>query len=372
MNVTKNRTLVGNAFNITGIIGKSGKSTIAHMIHHCYLGLGIESETGTVTEILKKINDKSYEKKAKDVIMEVYQCDIKEKKVSYIDLDTLIFTNSGKDAEINESWTMKRPFIALPIDKIAIINIDDDQGLDFCNMTVAKTVTYGFNESADIQACYIKLAIDKTQFDLHYKGNFVCHIEIPYFGFYNVYNILATIAYFVSKGYEPVNISQLLSKLPQLTGRFDTFSTESQIRVIVDYARTPEATKSILTSLMAVCGGHVITVVGADGNTPRKTRELLGKNVLSYSKQAIITSDNPRTEEPQSIVYDMIKGSARQNYRLCIDREKAIEIALKMAKPKDVVVILGKGHETKQIVKDKVSFFCDKTTAKYFIRKLDI
>jgi len=370
--MTGNRELLGKDINIIGIIGQNGKSTIAHMIHHCYLALEIHNEMGTSTEIFKKISHKSYEKKVKDVIIEVCERDIKEKKVGYIDFDTLIFTNSGKKIEINETWTMKRPFIALPINKTAVINIDDANGVDFCNMTIADTITYGLSELADIRACNIEISEDKTRFDLHYKGNFIYQAEIPYFGFYNLYNILATIAHFVSEGYDPMRIAQLLPDLPQLEGRYDTFVTNTHIQVVIDYARNSEAVYAILTSLKEICDGNIITVIGADANSTLHERQLLGKTVLAHSKQVIITSDNPRNEEPQEIIYDMIKGTVRQNYRLCIDREKAIEIALKLAKPQDIVVILGKGHAKTQIIKNKAYPFCDKKTAEYLTEKFEI
>jgi len=372
MNKQEYRELFGKEMNIVSVIGQNGKSTIAHMIHHCYLALEIESAYQTTEEILQKIPNKSYEKKVKDVIMEIPLLDIKEKKACYIDFDSLIFTNSGKNAEINDNWTMKRPFIALPINKTAIVNIDDEQGVDFCNMTVANTITYGFSELADIRGCNIKLSVNKTRFDLYYKGGFICRIEVPYFGYYNLHNMLATISYFVSQGYEPARIAQLLPELPSLAGRFDTFSTDSQIRIVIDYAKNPDAIAAILTSLKTVCEGNIITIIGAAGKTSRKTRELIGEIALSHSKQVIMTSDNPGNEEPQGIIYDMTKGSTRQNYRLCIDREKAIELALKMAKPKDVVVILGKGHEKKQLINEKEYPFCDKKTAEYLIEKFEI
>jgi len=372
MNKLGNRELIGKDMNIIGIIGINGKSTIAHMIHHCYLALGIDSAVGITEEILQKIDDKSYEKKVKDAIIEICQSDIKEKKAGYIDFDTLIFTNSDENAEINDNWTMKRPFIALPLNKTAVINIDDEQGVDFCNMAIAQVITYGFNELADVKACNIKLSIDKTRFDLYHKGSFTCRIEIPYFGFYNLYNILATIAYFVSEGYEPVRIAQLLPNLPRMEGKFDTFLTDSQIRIIIDYARNPAAIKALLSSLKTVCSGNIVTITGANEKTSTSMRMLMGEVALSHSKQVVITSDNPGGEEPQNIIYDMIKGSVRQNYRLCIDREKAIEIALKLAKPQDVVVILGKGHEKKQIIKEKEHAFCDKKIAEYLIEKLEV
>jgi UDP-N-acetylmuramoyl-L-alanyl-D-glutamate--2,6-diaminopimelate ligase len=265
-----------------------------------------------------------------------------------------------------------RPFIALSADKTAIINIDDKNGLYYCDVTIAKTLTYGLQESADFSARNIKQSIEFTEFDLYYKGIFSCKTVIPYFGIYNVYNMLAAIAYFVSKGYSPKRITILLKDLPPIAGRFDTFKTDSGIYVVVDYAHTPDAIENVLKSLSTVAKGDIISVLGAGGDRDRSKRAPMGKNAMAYSKHVILTSDNPRSEEPHSIIYDMLKGSVKQNYSLCIDREMAIKKALKMAKPNDIVIILGKGHEKTQTIKGKTTAFCDKTVAQYIIQKNEL
>ena len=372
MSKTKNNKLLGKELNIVGIVGKNGKSTVGQILHYCYLALEIENILESATEFSNKMHAKSYEKNIKDAIIETCVCSIKGKKASYIDFNSLIFTNSSKNADPDEKWTMMRPFIALPLDKTAIINIDDEQGVAFCDVTVAKILTYAITEQADINARNIKMTIDKTEFDLYYQGSFAYKTEIPYFGIYNVYNALAVIAHLIGEGYDLARVAQLLPSLPQIKGNFDTLATETDVKIVVDYARTPEAVEAILKSLATVCKGNVITVIGADGNTSTTQRSVIGKNALAYSKKVIFTNDNPRTEEPQSIIYDLIKGNIKQNYRICIDREKAIEIALKMAKPKDVVILLGKGHEKTQTIGKRTNTFCDKTTAKYLAQKFEI
>ena len=372
MHATIGRKILGKRLNIIGIIGKNGKSTIAEIVRHCYSTLGIKSKLSSAEEFSEKSLDETYEKPVKDVIIEISLRAIKYKKTSYIDFDSLIFTNSGKKIDPDEKWTMMRPFIALPLDKTAIINIDDAHGADFCDVTIGSTITYAINKPADIKACNIKLAIDKTEFDLHYKGSFACKIKIPYFGIYNVYNTLAAVAHLVNLGYNPEKIALLLQDLPQIEGRFDTFTTQTGIKIVVDHARTPESIGAVLKSLAIACRGSIITVVGADEATSAAERTAIGKSALAYSKQVIFTTDNPRAEEPQSIIYDITKGNIRQNYRICIDREKAIEIALKMAEQQDVVILLGKGHKKIQAIGGKTNFFCDKTTAKYLVQKFEI
>jgi len=373
MHSAADEKILDKKINIIGIVGKNGKSTIEQIIHHCYLALGNDNKVESPTEFLKKLSTESYEKPAKDVIMEVSICAIKGKKASYIDFDSLIFTNSGKkNTNLDELWTMKRPFIALPRGKTAIINIDDEHAADFCDVTIGKTITYALNQAADVNARNIKLAFNKIEFDLYCKGSFACRIEIPYFGIYNIYNTLAAITYFVSKGYETAKLAQLFPNLPQLPGRFDSFTTKAGVRVVVDYARNSDAIDAVLKSLAAVCRGNIITVIGADANTNATQRATIGKKALAYSKQVIFTTDNPRTEDPQGIIYDIIKGNVRRNYRICLDREKAIESALKMAKSRDVIIIFGKGHEKIQAIGGKTRFFCDKKTALYLVQKFEI
>ena len=367
MNAIENKKLLGKKLNTVGVVGKNGKSAIGQMLHHCYLALEINNKFESVAEFLNKIVSESYEKSIRNVIIETCLCSIKERKASYIDFDSLIFTNSSEYTDSDEKWTMMRPFIALPLDKMAIINLDDDHGAAFCEITIAKTLTYGIKNPADIIARDIKLAIDKTEFNLYYKGDFAHRVEIPYFGVHHVYNALATIAHLVGEGYNPVRIAKLFPSLPQIEGCFDTFTTDTDIKVIVSDARTLEAINTVLKSLVTVCLPNIITVIGVGEATNMKERVAIGKSVLAHSKKVIFTNANPQTKEPQSIIYDLIKESIKQNYRICIDREKAIEIALKMAQPKDVVILLGNRHDNNQRTR-----FCDKATAKYLAHKFEI
>lgn len=378
--------------NMVGVTGTNGKTTVTHLIHYVYNLLETPNgligtnaykvpdaanvtNTTPMSLVLNKMLASTYENDTKNVIMEVSSHGIKENRIDHIDFDTFIFTNLSKDhLDYHKNmddymWTKMRPFIALPANKTAIINIDDKFGHYYCDVTLAKTLTYGLQKSADFSARNIKQSIDKTEFDLYYKGEFSCIIVIPYFGIYNVYNVLAAIAYLVNEGYSPERLALLLKDLPPIAGRFDTFKTDSGIYVVVDYAHTPDAIENVLKSLSAVAKGNVISVLGAGGDRDRSKRGPMGKAALAYSKHVIFTSDNPRSEEPHSIIYDMLGDSIKQNYTLCIDREIAIEKALKMAKPNDVVIVLGKGHEKIQVVKNKTKPFCDKTVAQYIINK---
>ena len=372
MGAINEKKMLGKDQNVVGVIGKNGKSMISHFIKHCFGTLDYENKITKAENFSKKMHQDIYELDAKNVIIETSVCEIEENYASYIDFDHLIYINSAKYANTNDIWTMKRPFIALPINKKAIINLDDEHGADFTDITIADVISFGIREEADLRAANIKLTFDDTTFDLYYKGDFICETTIPFFGNYSVYNTLATVAYFVSLGHQPGKIAGILTGIPKLNGKFEQVQTGNDIRVFVDYARNPDAIESVLKSLNTLCMGDIISVVGADGFTNRHDRSKMGKITLALSKNVVFTNDNPRTEEPQGILYDMIRDSVRQNYRICTDREKAIEIALKMAKPNDVVLLFGKGHEKVQIVGEKIKNFCDVKTANYLIHKYEI
>jgi len=402
-NVKKALALISHRFfhepskrlNMVGVTGTNGKTTVTHLIHYIYNALEIPNgligtnsykvpgavavtNTTPMSSILNEMLATSYENQIKDVIMEVSSHGIKENRVDHIDFSTFVFTNLSEDhLDYHKNmddymWTKMRPFIALGADKTAIINIDDEHGAYYCDVTVAKTLTFGLQDAADFSARNIKQRIGRTIFDLYDKGEFSCTVITPYFGIYNVYNTLAAIAYFAGEGYSPKRIALLLKDLPEVEGRFDTFTTNSGINVVVDYAHTPDAIENVLKSLSVVAEGDVISVLGAGGDRDRKKRAPMGKIALAHSKHVVFTSDNPRSEDPHSIIYDLLGGSVKQNYTLSIDREIAIEKALKMAKPGDIVIILGKGHEKTQTIKDKKFPFCDKTVAQYIAQKHEL
>lgn len=381
--------------NLVGVTGTNGKTSVTHMIHYIYEALGTNSgligtnsykvpgakattNTTPMSSILNEMLNSSYENQMKDVIMEVSSHGIKENRVDHIDFSTFIFTNLSEDhLDYHKNmddymWTKMRPFIALSADKKAIVNLDDPCGPYYCDVTIAQTWTYGLQSTADLSARNIEQSLSGSTFDLYYKGFFACQVKTPYFGIYNVYNALAVLAYFASEGYHPQRIALLFQSLPTIEGRFDTFKTRSGIYVVVDYAHTPDAVENVLKSLSAVAEGNVITVLGAGGDRDKSKRAPMGKAALANSKHVILTSDNPRSEDPHNIIYDMLMGNVRQNYTLCIDREIAIEKALKMAKPNDVVILLGKGHEKTQTIKEKKIRFCDKTIARYHIQKHEL
>lgn len=366
------KKLIGTNQNIIGVIGKNGKSTIGQMIEFIFKNLHLSNDFTEVEKFLQKSKTESYENDVKNVIIEVCVDEIKHNKVNLIDFNSLIYTNSAFVLQNDEKWTKIRPFIALSISDLAIINVDDSIGKELINLTNAQTVTYGLSDIANISAKNINLAINGTSFDLYINREFVKTVRIPYFGTYNVLNTLATLAYFHALDYNLEQIFGLLEKLPHLSGKFDYFATETKKHIIIDYARNPESIETLLNSVQSVAGANIFAVVGSDAKQCKSTRSQLGKVILPKCLSVVITNDNPRDVEPQHLIYDIISDTVWQNYRICLDREKAIEIALKMMKENDTLLILGRGHENKQYIKDKINKFNDLLTAKYLVEKFSI
>jgi len=355
---------------ILGIVGSCGKSTISTIVSHCYFSLEMQNLALTASEFHEKLPPEDYEKHIKNVIIEVSLDEIIEKKTNKVGFDALIFSNACKNVKNDDCWHLKRPFIALNVEAVAILNNDDGHFQDFSDVTPAKIITYGLHENANVQARNISLTLDGATFDLYEDGEFIERIFSPYFGIYNIYNILAAIAFFVSIGFSSTRIVPLIADLPPIEGKFDKFDSLNNISIIVDYARTSSSINAILASISSVCKGNIITVIGAKGDTSINERKLIGKHVCSHSKTVILTSDNPAGNDVGHIIYDMMQGTVKQNYRICINREKAIEIALKLAQPNDIILILGKGCEKVQVINAKKHYFCDKATANYLVNNL--
>ena len=384
-----------NEIKVVGVTGTNGKTSVTHLIHYIYNHLGVKNgligtnswdvgvkkkavNTTPMSLDLNEMLRLGIENGREFVIMEVSSHGIKENRVDLIDFDSFIYTNLSEDhLDYHKNFddymfTKMRPFMwfsTYDTSKCAIINIDDEFGSYFVNVTNGRVLTYGLGIDADFQARNIVYGLDRTAFDLHLRGKFVCHVESPMFGKYNVYNVLAVFAYFYYDGWNCEKIALIIKGLPTVTGRFEKFTTKTGVNVIIDYAHTPDSIYQILTSLNVVARGDIITIVGAGGDRDKTKRPLMGKHALALSTHVYFTSDNPRSENPQNIIYDMIFGNIKTNYTIVIDRKDAIEKALKQANPGDLVVILGKGHEKTQTIGEVAYPFSDVDIAKQLVKE---
>ena len=255
-----------------------------------------------------------------------------------------------------------------------IINIDDNGGAKiYQNIKNLKTpaYTYGIDNEADFRASNIKIDARGVSYTLK-TPTYEEEIFVPVPGKFTVYNTLAVIAACYMLNIPKDVIIDGLKNTGGVAGRFETITNDKGISVIVDYAHTPDALENILNTAKEFAKGNIITVFGCGGDRDTTKRPLMGNIAQKLSDIAIVTSDNPRTEEPKAIIEDILKGldTNKENYKVVIDRKEAIEQAIKIAKKDDIVIIAGKGHENYQIIGKVKHHFDDKEIANECLNNL--
>lgn len=255
-----------------------------------------------------------------------------------------------------------------------IINIDDEGGKKiYENIKSLKTpvYTYGIDNKADFMAKDIHISANGVSYKL-ITPTYEEDVFIPVPGKFTVYNTLAVIAACYMLNIDKNIVLKALRDTNGVAGRFETVQNDKDISVIVDYAHTPDALENILNTAKEFAKGNIITVFGCGGDRDATKRPLMGKISQKLSDTCIVTSDNPRTEDPKLIIDDILDGLDKENknYKVIIDRKEAIEEAIKMAKKDDVVIIAGKGHENYQIIGQTKHHFDDKEIARDCLAKL--
>jgi UDP-N-acetylmuramoyl-L-alanyl-D-glutamate--2,6-diaminopimelate ligase len=254
----------------------------------------------------------------------------------------------------------------------AVLNSDDPLAAAYAELTAAEVVTYGITTAADVQASNIRITAQGTSFTVStFRGD--AEVTLQMAGKFNVYNALAAIAAVLLEGAELADIAAGLAAIPGVPGRVESVHEGQDFAVIVDYAHTPDGLENVLQAVRELAERRIICVFGCGGDRDRKKRPLMGLIAATYAEYCIVTSDNPRTEPPERILQDIAKGMANNNiqpekYELIADRRAAIQKAVEMASPGDVVLIAGKGHETYQEINGVKYPFDDRLIAKEAIR----
>jgi UDP-N-acetylmuramoyl-L-alanyl-D-glutamate--2,6-diaminopimelate ligase len=251
-------------------------------------------------------------------------------------------------------------FDNLPGSAFALTNIDDKVGEVMLQNTRARRYTYSLRQPADFSGKIIESRLDGTL--MSFNGN---EVEVLFTGKFNAYNLTAVYGASVLMGFEPEKVLVDMSRLVPVAGRFQTFRSASGITAVVDYAHTPDAVVNVLSAIREVVGsaGRIITVVGAGGNRDKGKRPIMAREAALRSDRVILTSDNPRDEEPAEILHDMEAGlddTTRPSVLSIVDRREAIRTAVALAAPGDVVLIAGKGHEDYQEIKGVKHHFDDR------------
>lgn len=308
----------------------------------------------------------------KSAVMEVTSHALTQGRVDNIDFDAAVFTNltldhldyhGTMDAYCSAKNLLFRNLGKNKKHACAVVNNDSGWLGKIVEGCTAKILTYAIEGQADLKASTINLTPKGTEFQLHYEGD-VYPVSIPLVGRFNVYNCLASIGVCLVKGEPLQKILPLLAKCPPIPGRLEAVSNNQELKIYVDFAHTDDALENVLETLAELKSGKIITVFGCGGDRDKSKRPRMGKVAEKYSDHVIITSDNPRSEVPEQICIQVAQGFIdAKKYQIEIDRKKAIHLAIKMAKPEDIVLIAGKGHEISQVFAHKTIEFNDRKVA---------
>ena len=380
---------------LIGITGTNGKTTIATLLYDLFEKAGYK--VGLLSTVKVLVDEKEYaathttpdsisinyylqlmiDSGVDYCFMEVSSHGIHQKRTAGLHFSGGIFTNLTHDhldyhKTFAEYRDVKKSFFdELPKTAFALVNVDDKNGSVMVQNTRAKKVTYAQKSMADY-----RVRILENQFSgllLNVNGT---EVWVKLIGNFNASNLLAIYATADLLGLDKMEILQVMSQLESVDGRFQHFISDGGITAIVDYAHTPDALKNVLETINDIRTGNenVITVVGCGGDRDKTKRPKMGHIASSLSSQAIFTSDNPRSENPQIIIEEIEKGVAPQNYNKTlsiVDREQAIKTAGKLANKGDILLIAGKGHETYQEVNGVRSDFDDLKKVKEILKKLN-
>lgn len=385
---------------IIGVTGTNGKTTTTHLIKSILEESGyktgligtISYSTGNTAasashttpealEFQKLLRDMT-DNGCKFAVSEVSSHALYLKRVYGTDFEVAVFTNLTQDhldfhADMEDYFMAKAAlFSGMGTGKRVVINIDDPYGKRLTGMIRCPSFSYGINTDADIKAENINLTMDGIEFDAITPAGII-PIKSGLVGIYNVYNILAAIGAAISCNILPEKIASGICSLSSVPGRFERLDSGMGFYAVVDYAHTENAMRLLLEAAAQFTPGRIITVFGCGGDRDRGKRPLMGKAAMELSDYVIVTSDNPRTEDPQKIIYeietginDTIKAANHRasQYKIIPDRRTAIEQAVNIAEKGDLVVIAGKGHENYQIIGNNKIHFDDKEEALAAIR----
>jgi UDP-N-acetylmuramoyl-L-alanyl-D-glutamate--2,6-diaminopimelate ligase len=311
------------------------------------------------------------------VSMEVSSHALDQSRVFGIGFKVAVFTNLTQD-HLDYHGTMERYFDAkkilfdsLAADSTAVINVDDSWGERLCSDAKLNIVSYGITSKATVQATDVRLSLDGTVLTLNDEGQ-TRELRTHLVGRFNAYNVLAAYAAGKAVGIAPEIILQGIAAVPNIRGRFERIVSSKGWTAIIDFAHTPDALEKCLKTIDDVLPskkrGRIITVFGAGGDRDRAKRPLMGRVVGEWSDIAVVTSDNPRTEDPEKIVDEVLSGiQGKAEVRREPDRRAAIAWALQQAVPGDVVLIAGKGHEEYQIIGTQKRHFSDREQVELFV-----
>ncbi len=375
-NPSQNLTLVG-------VTGTNGKTTIATLLYQLFRAMGYK--VGLLSTVCNYINDEAVESThttpdalalnallarmvdagCEYAFMEVSSHSVEQRRIAGLKFRGGIFTNLTRDhldyhkTVENYLRAKKRFFDELPKTAFALTNLDDKNGEVMLQNCVAEKKTYSLRTLANFKTRILENSFDGMLLEMNGR-----EVMMPFVGKFNAANLSAVFGAAVLLGFDELEVLTKLSSLKSVSGRFETIRNEG-ITAIVDYAHTPDALNNVISTINDIRAGqgNLITVVGCGGNRDKGKRPMMAREAVNGSNRVILTSDNPRDEEPQDILNDMLEGvdaSERRKVLVIADRREAIKTACALAQNGDVILVAGKGHENYQIIKGIKHHFDDK------------
>lgn len=382
--------------SLIGVTGTNGKTTTTNLIAAILEDHGLK--TGLIGTIHNRIGQETIpvhhttpeapelqalfqdflNKNAKYAVMEVSSHALDLHRVRGCEFDVAVYTNLTQDhldfhQDMDKYLASKsKLFIGLGKNprkerrKYAIINIDDPYGSQLAELSNAPVITYGVNKTADVKANQVEVSASGVKYQLRYT-NQIRDVSLKLTGTFNVYNSLAAIAFGLMENLPVESIISSLERIDRIPGRFEKVDAGQDYTVIVDYSHTPDSLENCLRTAREFVRGRIITVFGCGGDRDKTKRPIMGEVAGRYSDIALITSDNPRSEDPQEIIKEIVPGISKvmkpNQFIEIVNRREAIFKAIGEARPGDVVIIAGKGHEDYQVIGDRVLHFSDQETA---------
>lgn len=374
---------------LVGITGTNGKTTVSYLIkmiletagkkvgiigtNEILVGntdVGIKSSTPTTPNSLELrcIFAKMLEMGAEYVVMEVSSHALDLHRVYGLSYAVGVFTNLTRD-HLDYHKTMENYYLAkkklFDISRVGIINADDEYGARLLREAPCRTVSVG-TADCDIKAEKIEIDSGGVRFTAVYDGR-EYPVRLGISGMFSVYNALCAMGAALSLGIAPQTVIEGLGREKGVKGRLERVPTNTDYSVIIDYAHTPDGLENVLKTVNSFKKGRSIAVFGCGGDRDKTKRPIMGEMGARLADLAVITSDNPRTENPEAIIEDITAGIKDGNYKVIVNRREAIGYALSVARKDDIVLLLGKGQETYQIIGREKTHFDEREVVKDFL-----
>lgn len=368
---------------VIGITGTNGKTTITYLLEAIIAAAG--KKTGVVGTVNCRVGGKVIptqnttpglldnqsflaqliREKVGYAVMEVSSHALHQGRVENIDMAGGIFTNLTGD-HLDYHKTMEGYFKAksklfrgLSPEAYAIINHDDEYGRRLFSLTRSRKVSYGLHKPVDVYADIKEFGLKGMRFKIRYFGK-VIELRTHLIGYHNIYNMLAAFSAGVAEGFEPEVVKQGIESVSHIPGRLERVDCGQEFCVFIDYAHTDDGLRNVLECLKRVPHKRLTVVFGCGGDRDRTKRPRMGRVAEELADHSILTSDNPRSEDPAGIIKEIAAGYVKKNYEVVLDRTEAIRLAMHTARSGDIVLLAGKGHETYQIFRDRTIEFIEK------------